>query len=117
MAWVTWVIFFIFMSWLFMFGEAKLLIPCRRPPLVYVLMVTVGTGVFVSPVIFLPATVLIVGVQLFYCQRVAALRRAKFLLEVQKARHTQEPRAPQAALRSLPNTRKVRPTPNSAEDG
>eukprot|EP00667_Euglena_gracilis_P008223 EG_transcript_8315 len=61
-------------------------------PLVYVLMVTVGTGVFVSPVIFLPATVLIVGVQLFYCQRVAALRRAKFLLEVQKARHTQEMR-------------------------
>lgn len=62
------------------------------PQTVYILMMTVGMGFTVTTLAFLPTCLLIVGLQLFYCRRIAIMRRAMFLLEAQKSRHMQERR-------------------------
>eukprot|EP00667_Euglena_gracilis_P005015 EG_transcript_5044 len=70
-------------------------------PTVYILMATVGVSLQLVSFTFLPIIVLIVGVQAFYCRRLAVLRRSVFLLELQKARHAQETREADAAINHI----------------
>eukprot|EP00667_Euglena_gracilis_P003334 EG_transcript_3343 len=70
-------------------------------PTVYILMMTVGMGFTVTTLAFLPTCLLIVGLQLFYCRRIAIMRRAMFLLEAQKSRHMQEVREADSVINHI----------------
>eukprot|EP00668_Euglena_longa_P004286 GGOE01005023.1.p1 GENE.GGOE01005023.1~~GGOE01005023.1.p1 ORF type:complete len:654 (+),score=155.68 GGOE01005023.1:138-1964(+) len=59
-------------------------------PTIYILMIAVRVPVYFGTFSLCPTSILVMGVQVYYCRRVAILRRSMFLLELQKTRHTRE---------------------------
>eukprot|EP00667_Euglena_gracilis_P001982 EG_transcript_1982 len=70
-------------------------------PLMYILMACVGLPLQRPPFTLLPGILLIAAVQVFYCRRFAVLRRSVFVLELQKAHHTQEMRDVDGAIHHI----------------
>lgn len=68
--------------------------------MIYVVMTTVGFPLYVEAFGLLPSSFIVFLVQVYYTRRVAVLRRAMFLLELQKAQHTRERRAGPASVLS-----------------